>query len=132
MRLQSDKKPEPFGVRRICEVCGKKFTPAMYHIFVDYKYNRQGKLQKKLYYCVWTCYNRRKETKQYLTTRKVVQQYSLDGELIAEYKKAQDAALALVDKGINASIRTIQAACRGEYGAYHGYIWKYKGGENEK
>ena len=38
----------------ICEKCGKEFVPAPYHIYKD-----EGK-----YYCKWTCYNHRNDTKE--------------------------------------------------------------------
>lgn len=50
---------------------------------------------------------------------KKVQQFSLDGKLIAEYNSATDA----IEK---TGITSIHSACRGRYKSSGGYIWKYK------
>ena len=50
-----------------------------------------------------------------------VQQFSLDGELIAEYISANEAG-----RKVGISPSNIASCCRGEYKTSHGYIWKYK------
>lgn len=60
------------------------------------------------------------ETKQKLSKGGVLQ-YSLNGELIAEYISIYEAA-----KAINAFAGNISWACLGNKKTYKGYIWKYK------
>lgn len=50
---------------------------------------------------------------------KKVQQFSLDGKLIAEYNSASEAIR-------KTGIVNIHSACRGKYKSSGGYIWKYK------
>ena len=56
-------------------------------------------------------------------TRKIVNQYSLDGEFIREWSSAQVASESL---GI--SVRAIQLCVTGFYQSGGGYIWKYPNG----
>ena len=126
MRHELDTTPEAWR-EKVCEKCGKKFMPAVYHQYVDYKI--KGNYKSRRYFCSYTCYIHR-GTRPKVDGRnkkqKPVQRYSKDGVLIAEYKNAREAALALVDEGIECDLRYIQFTCRGGSKTYKGYIWKYK------
>lgn len=125
MRAEHDTSAEAL-VPRVCAKCGKVFTPAPYHQFVSYRTN--GQTTRKQYFCKWSCYNHRNDpTDKRKQNAKKVLMYDKSGEvLLREFDNAQQAALWLVDMGIEASNRNIQRACRGEWPHYRGYIFKYK------
>lgn len=74
-------------------------------------------------YCSWKCFNHRfdglKKNNQKNYRYKPVEQYSLDGELIATFANSYDAAAAV--DGWDAPIR--DAVRLGK--KYKGYLWKY-------
>lgn len=124
MRHEHDTNPEAWR-EVVCEKCGKKFIPAIYHQYVDYK----GNYSARRYFCSYTCYLHRQvlsEVDGRSKKQKPVQRYSKDGTFIAEYKSALDAVLALMDEGIDCDLRYIQKVCRGNCKSARGYIWKYK------
>ena len=124
MRNETDTGPEAWR-EVVCEKCGKKFMPAIYHQYVDYERNQKT----RRYFCSYTCYIHREQRRKVdgrSQKQKPVQRYSKDGVFIAEYKNALDAVLALTDEGIDCDLRCIQRACRGDSQSAYGYIWKYK------
>lgn len=66
-----------------------------------------------------TCLNRRA-----VTQGKIVQQFTFDGVLVAEYWSAQEAA-----RQTGYSQGDISNCCRGIYKYAYNYVWKYKKGE---
>ena len=67
-----------------CSKCGKMFIPAPQHIYKDHK----G------IYCSWTCFNHRNDGELIQHSRPriyKVEQYSLDGELIAVFQSSTEA-----------------------------------------
>lgn len=107
---------------RKCEKCGKMFTPAIYHAFVDYKFSG-SKHVKKLYFCSWTCYNHRKKK---VRKGKPLYMYDLEGNFIEEFSSANAAAMYMGDLGIPISNKTIQMCARGERSAVRGgFVFKY-------
>ena len=124
MRAEWDTSAEA-SVPRICAKCGKEFVPAPYHQFVTYP---RGEITRKRYFCKWSCYNHRNDpTDKRGAKAKKVLMYDKSGEvLLREFDNAQQAALWLVDRGIDANNRNIQRACRGEWPHYRGYVFKYK------
>ena len=54
-------------------------------------------------------------------TRKIVNQYSLDGEFIKQWASVQEASCSL-----NISIKSIRNCATGVYKTGNGFIWKYK------
>lgn len=93
-----------------CPKCGKNFIPAPYHAY------KEG---EKLF-CSWTCYNHRNDKKKKRYHYKIVQQLTLDGEVIQEIVGTAGAA-AIVD-GYQSSIGQ---ACKNKT-VYKGYLWRYK------
>ena len=57
------------------------------------------------------------------TQGKIVQQFTLDGTLVAEYWGAKEAA-----RQTGFGQGNISTCCRGEYKQAYGYVWKYKEG----
>ncbi len=57
------------------------------------------------------------------SNRKRVGQYDLDGNLIREFENIRQASRELF--GVNYSIGSISQCCKGRYGQYKGFIWKY-------
>ena len=125
MRAEWDTSAE-LAVPRVCAKCGKTFVPAPFHQFVTYRVSRQS--TRKGYYCKWSCYNHRNEIPDKRGSKpKKVLMYDKSGEvLLREFDNAQQAAMWLVDMGIEASNRNIQRVCRGEWPHYRGYVFKYK------
>lgn len=94
-----------------CPRCGKNFITAPYHIYHD----------DKGFYCSWTCYNHRDEVVFKRGKKpKAVEQYTKEGEKIATFKDALEAATSL--SGIPNGIR---CACN-NHTSYKGYLWRYK------
>lgn len=56
-------------------------------------------------------------------TRKPIDQYSLDGEFVAAFKSAMDAARCVGQKNNSGII----SCCKGKFATAHGYIWRYHG-----
>jgi hypothetical protein len=126
MRRDDDNSVE-LMVLRECAKCGKKFYPAPYHQLVSYEVNRKANGYKKKYYCKPTCYLHRNEKQDGRRNGKRVLMYDYEGNFIAEFANAQQAAIRLVEMGFEgASNRGIQSVCRGEAKTLHGYIFKYK------
>lgn len=101
----------------ICPKCGKEFFPYPEHV---YKYGKQR-------WCSWTCFNHRNDGKNRAGkgwSGKVVQQYTLDGELIREFKSVNKAA-----DYMGCCANTIRKACVGETKMARKFIWKYKSDE---
>ena len=111
---------EPLTDRK-CACCGKTFIPAPYHI---YKKAHNGHV---IYFCSYTCYNKG-ETKRNLRSenhnggrkRRIVLQYTKDGEFIKEYPSIKE---AVRETGISES--TISNVCRGLQKP-HKFIFKFK------
>ena len=61
--------------------------------------------------------------------QKIVQKYSLDGNLIEEYPSVMDAARAVGNPKI--SRVGIKRCCQGRQKSAYGYIWKLKIQEND-
>lgn len=121
MRASWDTNAEILKDRK-CEKCGKIFTPAVYHQFVDY-INNGAKRPKRIYYCSWTCYNHRKKK---VRKGKSIYLYDLEGNFIEEFSSANAAAMYMGDIGISISNKTIQACARGELAAVRGgFVFKY-------
>ncbi len=57
------------------------------------------------------------------SNRKRVGQYDLDGNLIKEFENIRQASKELFD--VSYSIGSILQCCKGRYGQYKGFIWKY-------
>ncbi len=57
------------------------------------------------------------------SNRKRVGQYDLDGNLIREFENIRQASKEVF--GISYSIGSISQCCKGRYGQYKGFIWKY-------
>ncbi len=130
MRADWDNKPEAFGISRICESCGKKFMPAVYHQYVDYTSSEMGHKsfghkRRKKYFCSYTCFIHREEQ---VGSRggKRIQVYDLNGKFIREFRDAQEASMWLSGTGCPIDNRMIQRCCRGEIKRYKQYIFKYK------
>ena len=119
MRLENDNRPEPL-VERICEKCGKRFIPAVYH---------QYKVGYNHYFCSWSCYNHR-EIKYTETTgkrtAKPVTMYSKDGEVIEEFYSVNEVLQYLADMGLIVKPNSIREVCKGIRKTCYGYIFKYK------
>ena len=95
-----------------CAKCDKEFYPYPEHIY------RVG----RRWYCSWTCFSHRNETNNATgrpTKRKAVEQYTLDGEFIREFKSANEAA-----EYIGCNPETVRNWCKGK--ANKSFIWKYK------
>ena len=100
-------------ISRICPVCGKEFFPGPEWVYKDI----DG------IYCSWGCKRKNEKAleediKKY--KYKKVEMLSLDGEVVAEYPCAYDAAAA-TDYNLNG----IRYACL-KNRKYKGYIWRYK------
>lgn len=102
----------------ICEKCGKSFIPTYEWVYKD----------NEKYYCSWTCYNHRNDFKKDQPNKnaanihtKRVEQYTLDGQLIAVFDSAQSAAEA-VGCGKTDQIRNV---CNGRADTCKGFVWKY-------
>lgn len=93
-----------------CPKCGKNFIPAPMHV-----YRTETRI-----FCSWTCYLHRNDKKNRGYHYKIVEQLTLDGELVREIKGTAEAA-AIIDGSQNG----IQQACR-EQKIYKGYLWRYK------
>lgn len=73
------------------------------------------------YNCYWCYSGKTPEFKTYRTIRKVYQ-YDLEGNKIAEFKNAMDAARSLGKSGNS----TILDCCNKKYKSAYGYIWSYE------
>lgn len=93
-----------------CARCGKEFYPTAEHVYKDY-FNKK--------YCSWTCYNHRNDGKQ--KVYKEVEQYTLDGEFVRDFKSANEAAEFV---GCNPS--NIRMVCLGKNKSCAKFLWKYK------
>lgn len=96
-----------------CSKCGKMFIPAPQHIYKDHK----G------IYCSWTCFNHRNDGELIQHSRPriyKVEQYSLDGELIAVFQSSTEAA-----EYINGTANALRIACRSKT-PYKGFMWRYQ------
>lgn len=98
-----------------CAKCGKNFVVPPEPIFVD-GYGRR--------YCKWTCYNHRDDEKRSKAC-KAVEQYTIDGVLLAVYPSMSQAAFV-----VGCEERQIRAACKGKIKTSMGYVWKYKDNES--
>ena len=104
----------------VCKKCGKKFLPAVYHVYKD-----AGK-----YYCSWHCYNHKDDGKK-KRTRSGVLMYDKDGVFLREFASSNEASMYLHGEGKAISSKSIQLVCRGEQGSAGGYIFKYKEKKND-
>ena len=96
----------------ICPKCGKEFFPYPEHVYTA----------KKKRYCSWSCFNHRDEAKRVRVYKsKMVQQFTLDGKLIREFKSVNQAA-----EYMGCSAQTIRNACNGKTMKSPKFIWKYK------
>ena len=59
MRHEHDTNPEAWR-EVVCEKCGKKFMPAIYHQYVDYERNQKT----RRYFCSYTCYIHREQRRK--------------------------------------------------------------------
>lgn len=102
----------------ICPVCGKEFFPTPEHVY------RAGKGIRTIFFCSWSCLNRKDEAKH--TPKKgkrrniVIIQCTQDGKFIKEWESAKEIASVL---GLNEAL--IRQACRKQM-KHKGYRWKYK------
>lgn len=93
-----------------CRKCGKKFIPAVEHVYRDYR----G------FYCSWTCYNHKDDGKAKAKNRRVELWNMSGSEVLRVFKNAEDASR---ETGYDAE--DIREACRtGE--AYRGFVWMYR------
>lgn len=67
-----------------------------------------------------TCLERRSKTNTNGKKSKPVLQYTLDGELVAEYPSLMEC------KRNGFDLSSVSACCRGKYKQYKGFIWKFK------
>ena len=98
----------------ICPKCGKEFFPYPEHV-----YTAKGKR-----YCSWSCFNHRNEGKIKIARAykcKIVQQYTLDGKFLKEYKSANQAA-----EYMGCTANAIRNVCKGKVTSRTKFIWKYK------
>lgn len=96
-----------------CPICGKEFYPTR-----EWVYKTGG-----TYYCSWSCHRKAPEPVEVLMgapVRKLVEQYSLEGEYLQTYRGLGEAADAIYasEWGIKAAIK------KGK--PYKGYLWRYK------
>lgn len=101
-----------------CPKCGKLFESTPLWVYKD----------EKGIYCTWTCYNHRNDRKKDHPNNsaakihtKRVEQYTLDGQLIAVFDSAQSAAEAV---GCSKTDQ-IRNVCRGRAETCRGFVWKY-------
>ncbi len=124
MRLPSDTFAEQ-QVERVCENCGKKFIPAVYHQYVTYEPNGKGDHVKR-YCCKYTCYNRHRERlAQNPRKGKPVVMSNPNGEVLEVFTSAEVAADYLIKMRYVVIGRDIRRACKSGK-LYHGFYFRYK------
>lgn len=102
-------------IERLCSRCGKNFIVAPEHMYRDEK-------KPSLIYCSYTCWihsDDDKPKKKKGTVPKMVEQYSMAGELIRVYQSSNQAA-----DYIGCCTGKLQAACR-KGNIFMGYKWRY-------
>lgn len=96
-----------------CPICGKEFYPTLEWVYkVD-----------EVPYCSWTCYRKAPPPKEVILgapVRRIIDQYSLEGEYIETYK-----GLTPASDAVYGSEDSIAAAIR-EKRPYKGYLWRYQ------
>lgn len=96
---------------RKCSLCGKLFIPAPELVYRD---KRKGTM-----YCSYPCYNHRNDNAPQ-KTRKLVQMFSLNGELLKVFPSA-----VIASEHTGFDVGAIRDACR-KQAVYYGYLWRYK------
>ena len=122
----------------VCSYCGKEFVPAPEHAYKTHN----------AIYCSWKCSNaafnerqkilqERKEKRQKdraerqeiknqvgklqtIKFKKVILQYTKDGDFVAKYWSLKEAA-----ESVCGSISAISRCCSGELKQSSGYVWRY-------
>lgn len=130
MRHPSDVCAEQF-VDRKCNTCGKMFVPAIYHQHITYERLR-GKHYIKKYYCSYKCLNEHRDAKKKTPiVGKAIVMSDANGNIIATFPNAHEAAMSLAAKGTNFDDRKIREACK-QGKLYHGFLFAYKEKDNEQ
>lgn len=87
-----------------------------------YKKRSNGTVQR---YKKWVKEGKIENVLNYKPTSSIVLQYTLDGKFVAEYKNPNQAA-----KVVNGDSAAIRGCAKGETKQSYGYVWKWKGNNN--